>query len=313
MAVADAITYHAQCSLTVGLEEASRSLTLIANPGAEQLRQAMGIVDQLRQQQATGGRDISLGEGSNLQSVLFAYGSDIQKKKKDMIDKLNDTREILNNYKKHIDQKTYESFDEKLTLTEQKEIFVNIDKYRHSFISVEPESYLDKSKNITTKQSDATKNYFGAPTPKDASIAYEEISSNRANAILLRITIDTKKRETDELVYNFNNDLQKLQKKIEESAKTPVLVKQPGDQTVKINGTASFVVEFTGDANSKILWQSSSDGKTWNEIKGETNSEYKTSPVTQESNGKKFRAIAIDKTDESKTTPSNPATLTVVE
>ena len=101
MAVADAITYHAQCSLTVGLEEASRSLTLIANPGAEQLRQAMGIVDQLRQQQATGGRDISLGEGSNLQSLLSAYANNTRKNNENISSDLSKIYASLEKYKKY--------------------------------------------------------------------------------------------------------------------------------------------------------------------------------------------------------------------
>jgi len=314
MAVADAITYHAQCSLTVGLEEASRSLTLVANPGAEQLRQAMGIVDQLRQQQATGGRDISLGEGSNLQSLLLVYTNNTRQKGESIPGVFSKIKNSLDEYKnkKFIVGKKWEDFEKSYNEIKAKydsDIKLQIDKNSDLFSKNISESYWQRNEKILADHSDATKSFLDAATEKDALKAYDTIVKIRTDAIKLRLEIDAEKRNADELVKNFGNKLQDLLKDIEDSATTPLLSITVAPAKAMVNASVTFTAVLTGNANSyrdfTIKWEQNSnanpqpDDKGWTEIKEASGETYKRT-VAEGDASKTFRAVALDKAAGSK-------------
>ncbi len=327
MAVADAITYHAQCSLTVGLEEASRSLTLIANPGAEQLRQAMGIVDQLRQQQATGGRDISLGEGSNLQSLLSAYANNTRKNNENISSDLSKIYASLEKYKKYTTEDNWNGFNKRyneLDLDYYRYTNITLINHIESFEKNSDNSYSYRNENeIIAKHSTATKSYLDATAQKDVLIAYEDIVKVRAQAIKLRLEIDDEKRKADELVKIFGNKLQELLKEIEDSATNPVLSITFVPAEAKVTESVTFTAVLTGnanayrDGNNTIKWQQNSsvdpqpDDKGWTDINEASGQTYKRTVEAGDAS-KTFRAVALDKAAGSKDLlTSKPATLSL--
>lgn len=328
MAVADAITYHAQCSLTVGLEEASRSLTLIANPGAEQLRQAMGIVDQLRQQQATGGRDISLGEGSNLQSLLLVYANNTRQKGESIPGVFSKIKNSLDEYKnkKFIVGEKWKNFNseyDKIKTKYDSDIKLKIDKNSDLFSKNISESYWQRNEKILADHSDATKSFLDAATEKDALKAYDTIVKIRTDAIKLRLEIDAEKRNADELVKNFGDKLQELLKEIEDSATNPVLSITFVPAEAKVTESVTFTAVLTGnanayrDGNNTIKWQQNSsvdpqpDDKGWTDINEASGQTYKRTVEAGDAS-KTFRAVALDKAAGSKDLlTSKPATLSL--
>jgi flagellar biosynthesis chaperone FliJ len=326
MAVADAITYHAQCSLTVGLEEASRSLTLVANPGAEQLRQAMGIVDQLRQQQATGGRDISLGEGSNLQSLLLVYANDIRQNNKNIQSDFSKFENNVKEYQRFIANAKWDKFNDKYNnfKTSYSSKKSELDNYIYLFSSTDTKSFLYKNENyILAKHSAATKAFLDSTDQKAILNAYDEIVKIRTQAINLRLEIDAKKREADRLVKIFGDDLQSLREEIEGLATTPELSVTPDTLIAKVTESVTFTAVLTGnanayrDGNNTIKWQQNSnanpqpDDKGWTDINEASGETYKRTVEAGDAS-KTFRAVVSDKAAGSKgSLKSNTATLSV--
>lgn len=87
----------------------------------------------------------------------------------------------------------------------------------------------------------------------------------------------------------------------------PVIGEQPSDLTVKVGETAVFSVKAEGSGDITYQWLSSSNGKTWKELSGETDAELEVT-ASADKNGTQYQCRLTD-TDGSVT--SRAAVLTV--
>ncbi|KAB1658729.1 hypothetical protein F8O09_03840 [Pseudoclavibacter sp. CFCC 11306] len=88
----------------------------------------------------------------------------------------------------------------------------------------------------------------------------------------------------------------------------PSVKTQPTDQKVVEGQDATFSAELTGAPAPKLQWQRSTDGQTWTDVEGATESSLTLKSVTLSQNGESYRLVA---TNDSGTVSSDPVTLTV--
>ena len=79
---------------------------------------------------------------------------------------------------------------------------------------------------------------------------------------------------------------------INNTSASPVIKKQPSDQRVSLNGTATFQVKAEGKEPLKYTWQvDRNDGKSWTQVIGANRATYTIDNVTKQKNGWKYRCI----------------------
>lgn len=187
--------------------------------------------------------------------------------------------------------------------------------------SIEFTAKLDELKGVTAQyqwQSDVN---------VDGKTDYADIDGETGMMYHLDITDDTKStRYRCKITLKYPNgdskEVYTISRQIQ-LVKTPVIGEQPCDVTVRTGKTAEFSVKITGlYQNLTYQWQVSTDeGKNWTDIEGaggdvyNHNTCYKIPAATLDMNGYQYRCKLNDDWDGvvSKTTVSDPVTLTVLE